>query len=67
MEQPPNYKDDLEYIKNNLDMILKGKEIEYECPFCNQIEKIRIISSERAQCLKCENEFAIKFRLHLDS
>lgn len=65
----PTFKNlnDLEkYLKRNPEVVIKqniGKEIEYECPVCKTIEKIKILSEDRGICLKCSSEFDIKFQI----
>ena len=56
-------------VKENKEQIvelLKGKIINYECPYCNRERQINIITLEKAVCMECKNEFPIKIRLHLD-
>lgn len=58
--------DFFKFVKNNPEKILEGKTLEANCPYCNQLEKIYILENSRAKCLKCNNEFNISFKMHID-
>jgi len=51
------------YLKNNPKDVMKqniGKTVKYECPVCNNVEEIKIISENKGKCLKCRNEFNVE-------
>lgn len=55
--------------KDNLDKIekmLEGRIINNECPYCKKEQQVMIITTEKAVCMVCKNEFPIKIRLHFD-
>jgi ribosomal protein L37AE/L43A len=54
------------YLKNNPEVILEqniGNTIEYECPVCKTVEKIKIISKDKGRCQKCNNEMEIELNI----
>lgn len=55
--------------KDNLDKIeklLEGRIINNVCPYCRVEQQVKIITTERAVCTVCQNEFPVKIRLHFD-
>ena len=55
--------------KENMEQIeemLAGKIINNECPYCKKEQQVKIITTEKAVCMECNNEFPIKIRLHID-
>lgn len=55
--------------KENIDKIskmLEGKLIQNKCPFCQKEQQLKIITTERAVCTVCNNEFPIKIRLQIE-
>ncbi len=66
MSANESYKAYLEFLRSNLDTVMEGRELEYQCPFCNRTEKIKILGKDTARCLRCGNEFKVKIRLHID-
>ncbi|RCX10504.1 hypothetical protein DFR58_1283 [Anaerobacterium chartisolvens] len=66
MSANESYKAYLEFLRSNLDTVMEGREIEYQCPFCNTSEKIKILKQDTARCLRCGNEFKVEIRFHID-
>ena len=55
--------------KENMEKIekmLTGRIITNDCPYCKKEQQVMIITSEKAVCMECKNEFPIKIRLHID-
>jgi ribosomal protein L37AE/L43A len=50
------------YLKKKPEVVLEqniGKIIEYECPVCKTVEKIKIISKDKGRCQKCSSDIKI--------
>lgn len=57
-----NLKDIENYLKKNSEVVLEqniGKVIEYECPICKTVEKIKITSKNKGKCQRCNSEIEI--------
>lgn len=61
-----NLKDLEKNLKNYPEVIMEqniGNTIEYECPVCKTVEKIKIISKDKGKCQKCNNEMKIELNI----
>jgi len=57
-----NFNDLEKFLKKNPEVVMQqniGKLIEYECPVCKAVERIRIISGDKGLCLNCNNEMSV--------
>ncbi|WP_128993703.1 hypothetical protein [Clostridium tetani] len=58
-----NLNDLMKHMKNNVEDIMEGKIIEYECPHCKEKTKIKILKGSKGECLKCKSKISIEFKV----